>query len=79
MGEIEALLTMEETARVLGGLHLNTVQRMCLRGEIPSVMVGRRRMVDPRDVRDYIEARKTNGPACNRQAVQGFRRGRRRR
>ena len=60
MTQLEALLTVDAAAAMLGGIHNNTVRRMIDRGELPAVRVGRRRMVDPRDLREYVAARKTS-------------------
>ena len=39
--DYEPLLSADEAARFLGGLHPKTVQRMARRGELPAYRVGR--------------------------------------
>jgi excisionase family DNA binding protein len=55
---------VDDAAALLGGVCTNTVRREIDRGELTAVKVGRRRMIDPHDLREYIESRKTNGPVA---------------
>lgn len=41
MTDFEPLLSDEEAAKYLGGLHPKTVQRMARRGELPAYRIGR--------------------------------------
>jgi excisionase family DNA binding protein len=56
--ELEPLLSYREAARVLG-LSLNGLKRLAYRGELPTVHLGGRRLIDPNDLRVLIEARRS--------------------
>jgi excisionase family DNA binding protein len=58
---VEPLLSTRQTALVLGGVSLRTVLRLLDEGELTRVRIGRRVLVDPRSIRDYIE-RQREGP-----------------
>lgn len=68
--KIQALLTVEDVASLLGGLHTNTVYDLIASGELAAVRVGKRRYgIDPDDLRSFIESRKTNGPVAAEPSV----------
>ena len=70
--DIERLLSRVE-ARTILGVSSATFARMIARGDLPIVEVGGRTMLDPADIRAFIEARKTirndDGPVNARQSV----------
>jgi excisionase family DNA binding protein len=51
------LLPMREAARRLS-ISERSLARLVARGEIPSIEIGRRRLFSPRDLAEFIEARK---------------------
>ena len=58
----ERLLSMKETAALIGVSH-RKMWELLNRGELPAVRIGSRVLVDPRDLRDWIEGAKAKGPA----------------
>jgi putative ubiquitin-RnfH superfamily antitoxin RatB of RatAB toxin-antitoxin module len=54
-GVLEALPTIEETQRLLGGVSRRTVLRELDAGELVRVRVRGRVLVDPQSIRSYIE------------------------
>lgn len=54
--EIQRLLTLEETAEILGGISVVQTRRMVSAGEIPSVRIGRLVRIREQDLGDYINA-----------------------
>ena len=52
---IEPPLSRKEAARVLGGVSVQTVIRLLDRGELTRIRIGRRVLVDPQSIRDYLE------------------------
>ena len=57
---VEALLSTQETARTLN-VSLRTVLRLLDAGQLARVRIGRRVLVDPQSIRDYVE-RQREGP-----------------
>jgi len=57
---VEALLSTRETARRLN-VSLRTVLRLLDAGQLARVRIGRRVLVDPQSIRDYVE-RQREGP-----------------
>ena len=51
---LEPLLSIEEVAEVLR-VSQRSVYRLLGRGELPSLKVGHRTLVEPRDVRQFID------------------------
>ena len=56
------LVDRREAARLLG-VSPGTVDNLRLRGELPSMKIGARRLFDVADLRAFVEARKTGGAA----------------
>ncbi|UZR29034.1 helix-turn-helix domain-containing protein [Methylococcus mesophilus] len=48
------LWSFDETARQLGNVSIRTVRRMIDRGELPTVRIGRRRMIPAEYVHAYV-------------------------
>jgi len=57
---VEPLLSTQETARTLN-VSLRTVLRLLDAGQLARVRIGRRVLVDPQSIRDYVE-RQREGP-----------------
>jgi len=51
---VPAVLTVDETADRLGGIHPQTVRAMIKRGELRAIRAGRRVLVPIRAIEDYI-------------------------
>lgn len=56
----EPLLSVPEAAARLG-IGKRSVWRMLDTGELPSIRLGRRRLIDPRDLASLIERRREGG------------------
>ena len=56
----QPLLSQREAGERLG-VSPATICRMIKMGQIPSVLIGKRRLIDPRDLEDLIQNSKTRG------------------
>jgi excisionase family DNA binding protein len=59
----QALYSIADVSTRLG-LHRNTVKRLIATGQLPHVKLGRRVLIDPRDVERLIEANRRVGTAA---------------
>lgn len=60
---IEGLVSLDDGARMLG-VSARTVRRMVGRGELPTVAIGGRRLLEPAALRDFIAShRESRGVA----------------
>jgi excisionase family DNA binding protein len=50
------LISREETALMLGGVHSRTVDAMIKRGELKAVKLGRRNMITAKSVEELVAA-----------------------
>jgi excisionase family DNA binding protein len=57
---LQPLLTQKAAAEKIG-ISTVTLWRMIKMGQIPSVLIGKRRLIDPRDLEDLIQNSKTRG------------------
>lgn len=63
---IPRLLSIEATCATLGGISRVTLWRMIRRGEIATVQVGRRPMVEPDELRRFIDENRGRPEAADR-------------
>lgn len=52
--DTDRLLSLAEVREALGGLSESTVARLIGRGELATVKIGRRRMVEPAELRRFV-------------------------
>jgi excisionase family DNA binding protein len=57
---IQPLLSQKAAGERLGVCR-TTIWKMVKSGQIPSVLIGKRRLIDPRDLEDLIQNSKTRG------------------
>lgn len=55
------LLSREQTAEQLG-VGLSTVKRLIAAGDLPTVKIGRRTLIDPRDLRALVDRHRSDAP-----------------
>jgi len=60
---LERLLTYREAGKLLGVTD-RTVYALVAAGDLPAVRFGRSVRIDPADLREYIDARKTASPGA---------------
>jgi excisionase family DNA binding protein len=71
--DFEPLLDARQAAKLLGGLHVKTVQRMARRGELPGYQIGKFWFFRASELSEWLmlhSSSQTNPPAQTRKEIQ---------